>query len=162
MPEARGVAVNINVFIDADHAGNNFTRRLHTGIILMINMTPILWYSKRQNTVKTSTFGSEFVALRITTEFIKSLHFKLQMFGVPIDGTAREFCDNESVVKSSGVPESRLKKKKFSIAYHCVREVIAAGVLLVYYKKSESNLADLLTKVLTDNKREPLVQALLA
>ena len=161
MPEARGVAVNINVFVDADHAGNKVTRRSHTGIILMINMAPILWYSKRQNTVETSTFGSEFVALRITTELIKSLRYKLQMFGVPIDGPARVFCDNESVVKSSGVPESRLKKKHCSIAYHCVREAITTGVLLVYYEKSESNLADLLTKVLTANKRVSLVQALL-
>ena len=83
------------------------------------------------------------------------------MFGVPIEGPARVFCDNESVVKSSGVPESRLKKKHCSIAYHRVREAIAAGTLFVYYEKSESNLADLLTKIQTANKREPLVQSIL-
>jgi hypothetical protein len=129
----------------------------------MINMAPaVLWYSRRQNTVETSTFGSEFVALRIATELIESLRYKLLMFGVPIEGSANVFCDNESVVKSSGVPESRLKKKHCSIAYHRVREAIAAGTLLVYYERSESNLADLLTKILTANKREPLVQALLS
>ena len=68
MPEARGIEVDINVFVDADHAGNKITRRSHTGIILFCNMTPIVWYSKRQNTVETSTFGSEFIALRIATE----------------------------------------------------------------------------------------------
>ena len=128
----------------------------------MINMAPVLWYSRRQNTVETSTFGSEFVALRIATELIESLRYKLLMFGVPIEGSANVFCDNESVVKSSGVPESRLKKNHCSIAYHRVREAIAAGTLLVYYERSESNLADLLTKILTANKREPLVQALLS
>ena len=162
IPEARGVSVDINVFVDADHAGNKVTRRSHTGIIIMVNMAPVMWYSKRQNTVETSTFGSEFIALRIATELVESLRYKLRMFGVPIEGPARLFCDNESVVKSSSVPESRLKKKHCSIAYHRVREAIAAGILLVYYEKSESNLADLLTKVLTANKREPLVQSLLA
>ena len=162
MPQPRGRSVQINVFVDADHAGNKVTRRSHTGIIIMINMAPVIWYSKRQNTVETSTFGSEFIALRIATEMVDSLRYKLRMFGVPIEGPARVFCDNESVVKSSSIPESRLKKKHCSIAYHRVRESVAAGALLIYYERSESNLADLLTKSLTANRREPLVHALLA
>jgi hypothetical protein len=62
MPEPRGEAVDINIFVDADHAGNRVTRRSHTGIIIFLNMAPITWFSKRQNTVETSTFGSEFIA----------------------------------------------------------------------------------------------------
>ena len=100
--------------------------------------------------------------MRIATEMVDSLRYKLRMFGVPIEGPARVFCDNESVVKSSSMPESRLKKKHCSIAYHRVRESVAASALLIYYERSESNLADLLTKSLTANRREPLVHALLA
>lgn len=83
------------------------------------------------------------------------------MFGVPISGPARVFCDNESVVNSSSFPDSRLKKKHCSIAYHKTREAIAAGIMLVYYENSSSNLADLLTKLLPANKRTPLVDGLL-
>ena len=83
------------------------------------------------------------------------------MFGVPVEGEARVLCDNESVVNSSSYPDSSLKKKHCSVAYHKVREVVAAGKALIYYEKSESNLADLLTKPLTAIKRRPLVQALL-
>ena len=162
MPEARGEEVDINVFVDADHAGNRITRRSHTGIIIMVNMSPVVWYSKRQNTVETSTFGSEIVALRIAVELIDSLRYKLRMFGVPLSGPARVFCDNESVVKTTTVPESRLKKKHCSIGYHRARESVAAGAILVYYEKSETNLADLLTKPLSASKREPLVQSLLS
>ena len=161
MPEPRGNPVDITCFVDADHAGNRVTRRSHTGIIIFINMAPIVWYSKRQNTVETSTFGSEFIALRIAVELITSLVYKLRMFGVPIEGEARVLCDNESVVKSSSYPESTLKKKHSSVAYHKVREEVAAGKILIYYEKSESNLADLLTKPLTALKRQPLIQALL-
>ena len=46
-PEARGNAMDINVFVDADHAGNRVTRRSHTGIIIYGNMSPIMWFSKR-------------------------------------------------------------------------------------------------------------------
>ena len=111
MPEPRGKAVDITCFVDADHAGNKVTRRSHTGIIIFVNQAPILWYSKRQNTVESSTFGSEFVALKIAIELIESLVYKLRMFGVPIDGEARVLCDNESVVINSSHPESALKKK---------------------------------------------------
>ena len=153
--------MQINCFVDADHAGNRVTRRSHTGIIMYCNTAPIIWYSKRQNTVESSTFGSEFVALKIATELIEGLRYKLRMFGVPIEGEARVFCDNESVVKSSTYAESVLKKKHCSVAYHKVREAVAAGKILIYYESTNTNLADLLTKPLPDHKRKPLIQALL-
>ena len=48
----------------------------------------------------------------------QGLLYKLRMFGVPINNEATVFCDNESVVKSSTFPESTLKKKHVSIAFH--------------------------------------------
>jgi hypothetical protein len=162
MPVPRGKPVDLNVFVDADHAGNKVTRRSHTGIIIYCNLAPILWYSKKQNTIETSTFGSEYIALRIATELIDGLRYKLRMFGIPIEGPARVFCDNEAVVKSSSFPESALKKKHCSIAYNKVRESVAAGKLLMYYESTQSNLADLLTKVLSHVKRHGLVQAILS
>ena len=138
------------------------TRRSTTGIIFFVNGAPIPWYSKIQNTIESSTFGSEFVALKIATESIEGLRYKLRMFGVPIEGEARVFCDNESVVKSNTYAESALKKKHCSVAYHKVREAVAAGKILIYYESTNTNLADLLTKPLPDHKRKPLIQALLA
>lgn len=58
----------------------------------------ILWFLKCQNTVETSSFGSEFVAVRIAVELIESLRYKLRMFGVPIKGPTNVFCDNQSAV----------------------------------------------------------------
>ena len=70
MPEELGAPVTIHCFVDAAHAGNMITRRSHTGIIIYINNSPIMWYSKRQATVEASTFGSELVALRIAKVMI--------------------------------------------------------------------------------------------
>jgi hypothetical protein len=147
-PTPRGNAVQINCFVDADHAGNRVTRRSQTGVLIFLNRTPILWYSKSQNTVETSTFGSEFTALRIAVELLDSLRYKLRMFGVPLEGPVDTFCDNSSVVTNATMPESTLKKKHNSIAYHCVREAIAAGVLWIAWVQSGNNLADMLTKPL--------------
>jgi hypothetical protein len=73
MPEPRGRKVEIHVFVDADDAGDRVTRRSHTGIFIFLNRTPIIWYSKKQNTVETSTFGSEFIAIRTAVELIEAL-----------------------------------------------------------------------------------------
>lgn len=59
-PKPLGKPMQISVFVDADHAGDKITRRSRTGILLYLNKTPVLWYSKRQNTVKTSTYGSDY------------------------------------------------------------------------------------------------------
>ena len=77
------------------------------------------------------------------------MRYKLRMMGIPIDGPANIFADNESVVKSSMNPESTLSKKHVSIAYHLTREAFAAGIVVVYFVYSKENLADLLTKVLS-------------
>ncbi len=94
-----------------------------------MNHTPIIWYSKQQNTVETSTFRSEFVAARIAVELIESLFYKLRMFGIPIDGPTNVYCDNDSICSNSTKPELTLKKKHKAIAYHRVREAVAAGTI---------------------------------
>ena len=70
MPLPQDLPVYTTCYIDADHAANEVTRRSHTGILLYVQNTLIQWFSKRQNTVETSSFGSEFVALHIATEMI--------------------------------------------------------------------------------------------
>jgi len=121
-PKPRGNPVQTTAFVDANHAGNQITRRSHSGILIYCNSSPIVWYSKAQATVETSTFGSEFVALRVATELIEALRYKLRMLGVPIDGPRNVLCDNKTVVDNSTVPSSTLKKKHNAICYHRVRE----------------------------------------
>jgi hypothetical protein len=127
-PEPRGHAVQMNAFVDANHAGNKVTCRSHTVIIIYLNCSPIQWYSKAHSTIKSSTFGSEFVAMRILVEMLESMRYKLRMMGIPIDGAANVFCDNKSVVTNATVPTSTLKKKHNSIPYHRVREAVAASI----------------------------------
>ena len=162
MPKSRGKAVDITTFVDADHAGNKVTRRSQTGILIFLNMAPISWFSKKQSTVESSTFGSEMVALKIATEKIIGLRYKLRMMGVPIEGPTNVFCDNDSVAKSATNPEATLSKKNVSIAYHKCRESFAAGVMNIYFQYSEDNLADVFTKVLPVVKRKNIFACIFA
>ena len=148
MPEPLGRPVQVTCFVDADHAGNLVTRRSHSGVLILLQNAPILWYSRRQNTAETLIFGSEFVAMRIAKEMIVSIRYKLRMFGVPVVGPANLLCDNRGVVKNTSVPASVLSKRHNAINYHSVREAAAAGILRVGKEDTATNIADLFTKML--------------
>jgi hypothetical protein len=105
----------------------------------------------------TSTFGSEFQAMKNAVELIESLRYKFRMFGVPLEGPANIFCDNEAVYKNTVLPESTLKKKHHSIAYHRCREAVAAGTVRVAKEGTKTNLGDLFTKALPQPRREELL-----
>jgi len=160
-PQARGNAVSITSYTDASHAGCRVTRRSHTGIFIFVNRSLIIWFSKRQNTVESSTFGSEFIALKTAVDLIEGLRYKLRMFGIPIDGPASVLCDNESVVRNTSAPESTLKKKHTAIAYHRCREAVAADVIDVGFVRSKQNLADLATKTVPAPLRQEYCRQLL-
>jgi len=151
-PEPLGNPVRITAYVDANHAGNMKTRRSHSEILIYMNQAPIIWYSKRQNTVEASSFGSEYIALRICTEMVEALRYKLRCFGVPIDGPCDVLCDNQSVVTNSSVPTSVLNKRHNAICYHRVREAQAAGVIRVGWIEGKNNIADLFTKTTLSNE----------
>lgn len=161
MPAPRGKPVVITMYCDANHANNKINRRSRSGILIFVNRSPVSWYSKLQATVETSTFGSEFVALKLGVEMLRSLRYKLRMMGVPFEGPSQVIVDNMSVVNNTTRPESTLNKKSLSIAYHYVRESVAMGILEVYYCKSENNLADILTKTQPGVTRQNLAQRIL-
>ena len=106
--------------MDADHAGYQIIQCSHTSVLLFVCHVRIICHLKQQNTVETSTFGSEFIAAKTATEMIQALQCKLCMMGIPIDGPTNMFCDNAAVVRNSTMPESTLKKKHVAICYHCV------------------------------------------
>ena len=157
VPEPRGHGVVTSTFVDADHAGCKATRRSHTGVFVYVNKAPILWYSKRQNTVETSTFGSEFCAMKVAIDMIEGVRYKLRMMGIPLIGPTSVFCDNQSVVKNTTAPESALKKRHNAIAYHRAREAQAAGLIRVAWENGETNIADLLTKLMPGPRLKELV-----
>jgi hypothetical protein len=146
MPLPKGKPVDITVYVDADHAHDQVTRRSVTGCILFINNTPVKWYSKRQNTVESATYGAELFVLRIAVEGIIEFRYKLRMMGITLQGPSQVLCDNNSVVLNMTLPSSTLKKKHNAIAYHHVRETVAAKVIKVNHIEGKANLADILTK----------------
>jgi hypothetical protein len=158
-PKPKGKPVSTHCFVDAGHAGDKTTRRSQTGVLIFLNRAPVVWYSKRTNTVENSSFGAEIVSVKTATEMVISLRYKLRMFGVPLEGPTDMYCDNQAVVLNCTTPESQLKKKHHSVAYHFNRQAVATGTIRIAHESGETNLADLFTKVLGPIRRNKLLNA---
>ena len=161
MPPTRGLGFTMLANVDSDHAGDEITRRSRTGFIVFLNNSPIYWFSKKQGGIETSSFGSEFIALKQCCEYIRGLRYKLRMMGIAVDEPAYIYGDNKSVLSNASVPESVLKKKSNSIAYNFVREGSASDEWRVTYVNKNDNVADLLTKPLGGEKRKAFIRRLL-
>jgi hypothetical protein len=160
-PMPKGNPVRISTFVDANLMHDFTTGRSATGILHLLNQTPLDWYSKRQGHVETATYGSEFVAARTATEQIMDLRYCLRMLGVPLDGPAWMFGDNQSVITSSTIPHSQLSKRWNALSYHRVREAIAAKILRFHFIESKQNPSDILTKSLDHATAWPHIDTLL-
>ena len=145
-PEPLGKYVTLTHYVDANLYHDVLTGRSVTGILHLLNKTPIDWYSKKQATVETATFGSEFSAARTCTEQLLDLRNTLRYLGVPIREKSYMFGDNKTVVDSSMTPTGKLHKRHTMLSYHRVREAIASGMVVFHYIPGEINPADILSK----------------
>jgi hypothetical protein len=145
-PEPLGQFVTLTHYVDANLMHDVVTGRSVTGILHLINKTPIDWYSKKQATVETATYGSEFVAARVCVEQIIELRNTLRYLGVPIRDKSYMFGDNQSVVNSSMRVHAKLHKRHTMLSFHRVREAIASGMVNFFFIPGQINPADILSK----------------
>ena len=152
-PEPRGLGFTMRAFVDSDHAGDCITRRSRTGYLIFLNSAPIYWFSKKQTSIETSSFGAEFIAMKLCCEYIRGLRYKLRMMGIPVDLPSYVFGDNQSVLSNTSLPHSKLKKKSSSITFHFVRECVAKTEWKTTYLNTHLNPSDMLTKSLPGGEK---------
>ena len=160
-PKPLGKSVTTTTTLDANLLHCLATRASLTACLHFCNHTPTDWYSKKQATVETATYGSEFVAAKTATEQIMDMRYTLRYLGVPIMSKSYMFGDNRSVVTSATLPHSTLSKRHNILAFHRVREAIAAKIIDFHWIQSEYNLSDMLSKHWEHNKIFPMIQKLL-
>ena len=153
MPEPRGMGFTIVAKVDADYASDTVTRRSRTGILVYLNCLLIHWWSKKQASIESSSFSAEFIAMKQCCEYLHGLRYKLRMMGIPCDQPSHIYGDNQSVQANMTMPDSTLKKKSQSIAYHFVRDRSAHGEWRTAYMNTHDNVADLLTKLLPNGEK---------
>ena len=83
---------------DSDHVGDKDMRRSRTGFMVFTIMALICWFSNEQPTIKSSVFGTEFVAMKHVVETLRGLCYKLRMVDVHISGPSFVYVGNTSVI----------------------------------------------------------------
>ena len=146
IPKPLGKHVQTTHYVDANLHHDLATGKAVTAALHFLNQTPIDAYTKRQSTVETATYGSEFVAARTAVDQIIDIRTTLRYLGVPIRDKSYMFGDNKSVVTSSTIPNSTISKRHHLASYHRVREAIAAKFISFHWKDGKSNPADILSK----------------
>ena len=161
IPEPLGRFVTLTHYLDANLYHDLLTGRSVTGILHFVNQTPIDWYSKKQATVETATYGSEFVAARTCVEQIMDLRYTLRYLGVPLRDKSYMFGDNKSVVDSSSTPNAKLSKRHNMLSFHRTREAIAFGICVFNHIDGDLNPTDILSKHWSYGKIRHLLKPLM-
>ena len=144
-PEPKGKEVDTVHFFDANLCHDMTTGRSVTGCLHFINKSLFDWYSSKQKTVNTSTFGSESDAGRRCTEHILDIRMTLRYMGVPLGRTVM-FGDAKSVHDNMTRPHSKLNKRHSALSYHRIREAIAHNVMSFHHIPGVLNPADIVSK----------------
>ena len=106
MPQPRGLGFKMRAKTDSDHAADTMARRSRTGFFVFLNCALIYWFSKKQTSVKSSSFGLEFVAMKQCCEYVRGLCYKLRMMGIPVVGPTYVYGNNQSVLANTTNPDS--------------------------------------------------------
>jgi hypothetical protein len=72
-PKPNGRYVVTTTYVDANLYHDMLMGRSITAILHLLNQTPVEWFSKKQATVETATYGSEFVAAKTAVQQIIGL-----------------------------------------------------------------------------------------
>ena len=100
-PSPKSKVIQLTVFKDASHGSDLTTRPSVTEIIIFLGHAPIKFYSKRQNSVETSTYGAELVAFRLAVEQLPDIRNKLRVMGIKVEKTSQTLGDDKAVIMNT-------------------------------------------------------------
>jgi hypothetical protein len=141
--------LHLQVYSDADWAGDPNDRRSVLGSIVYFGSSPISWASKKQHTVSRSSIEAEYRPLAITAAELAWIRQLLCDIHIPLQIPSLIHCDNISAISLASNPVFHSRMKHLQIDYHFVRERVIKGDLLVQHVSSADQFADILTKGLS-------------
>mgnify|MGYP003481444930 FL=1 len=151
-----GLSNDLDVYSDADHAGDLETRRSTTGVICCHAGGAVSWFSQRQASVSISTTEAEIIA---SSEAARELVWLKRLFSEMTKiNRSKLFIDNEAAVKITQNPEMHRRTKHIETRHFYVRECVQEKVLEVERISSHNQLADLLTKPLSEERTKYLAK----
>jgi hypothetical protein len=142
IPEPKGKYITLSHYFDANLYRDMVTGISVTAILHFLNQTLMDRYLKKQATVKTATFGSEFIAAKTTIDQMVDLQMTLHYLGIQ----SYVFGDDKTFINASSTPHAKLHKRHNVLSFHCVQEAVASKYVTIFHLPGEYNPADILSK----------------
>ncbi|KAH9650014.1 hypothetical protein KPL70_026198 [Citrus sinensis] len=138
-------------YVESDFAGDNDRRRPLTGYMFMLNGCLINWKASLQHIVALSTTEAEYTA---ATEDVKEA---LWLKGMLAELGKKQqsvdiHCDSSSAIYLSKNRVHHKRTKHIDVKLHFIRNEVSKGVIKMVKVHTDSNPADMLTKVVPTAK----------
>jgi hypothetical protein len=133
------------VYGEADFANCTETRKSVTGILVMVQGTPVLWSSKKQPIVTKSTTAAEYVAASMAADEGILIQKTLEDMGTP-QSPIPLLCDNTAAEALLKNPIETGRTKYLEIHWHYCRGLIESKKIAILRVDTKSHMADVLTK----------------
>lgn len=146
----------LQVYSDADYAGDHANRRSTSGMVCFINTGPITYKAQQQQRATLSTTEAEYIACAIAVKEIIWITTFLKELKIKIDPDVVLWCDNQSAIRLIKNSELHQRSKHIDIRHHFIREYYEDGLFATEYVQTDQNRADLFTKALTKAKHQYL------
>ncbi|KAE9090712.1 Copia protein [Phytophthora fragariae] len=143
-----GDRTGIRAYADANWGGDKQTRRSTSGVLLLLGGGPVVYKSKRQNTVALSSAEAEYMALSLAAQEVLWLRYLLVEMGFKAEGPTTLQLDNKSAIAMATNQGYTPRAKHIDLRAHFVRDHVEAGRIKLKHVPTEEQLADFLTKAL--------------
>lgn len=140
-----GPGSSLELYCDADYAGDIDTRRSTTGYVSILNGGAVSWSSRLQPTVAASTTEAEYMAAASAVKEALWLRNLLTDLGLSYP-TISIKADSQSAIKLLKNPVFSMRSKHIDVIYHFARERVTRKDVSFSYTKTEGMVADALTK----------------
>ncbi|KAK6122069.1 hypothetical protein DH2020_044192 [Rehmannia glutinosa] len=142
-------------YSDSDYVGCRVDRKSTSGTCQMLGNRLISWFSKKQNSIATSTAEAEYIVAGSCCAQVLWMRQQLRDYEVE-EKEIPIMCDNTSAIAITQNPVLHSRTKHIDVRYHFIRDHVEKKDITLEYISTDKQLADIFTKPLYESRFEEL------
>ena len=140
----------VKAFTDADWAGSINDRKSTSGYCTLLWGNLVTWRSKKQSVVARSSAEAEFRAMAHGVCELIWIRRVLKELKIGFEEPMLLYCDNKSAISIAHNPVHHDRTKHVEVDRHFIKEKLDGNIIKLEYVPTSHQLADILTKGLSE------------